>query len=235
MALFYDLHIHSALSPCAENDMTPATIAGLCKLNGADVIALADHNSALNLPAAKAACEAYGLQLLPAIEVNTAEEIHVLCYFKTVEQALKMGEILYDHLPIYGYDEAIWGRQLVMDADDKETQCVEKLLTGAVDLDIYDIVKLCQSFGGIAVPAHADKDSYSLLSVLGFQPPDLHFDVIELAHPEKYEAYCKAGLLQPGMEVIHSSDAHSLSMLQENFMLLCSTNPLHQLLGVQTK
>ena len=80
----YDLHIHSCLSPCANREMTPATIAGLCALNGADVIAIADHNSALNLPAAEKCCKAYGVKLLPALEANTAEEIHLLCYFPTV-------------------------------------------------------------------------------------------------------------------------------------------------------
>lgn len=86
----YDLHIHSCLSPCADREMTPATIAGLCALNGADVIAIADHNSALNLPAAEKCCKAYGVKLLPALEANTAEEIHLLCYFPTVQAALAM-------------------------------------------------------------------------------------------------------------------------------------------------
>ena len=86
----YDLHIHSCLSPCADREMTPATIAGLCALNEADVIAIADHNSARNLPAAEICCKAYGVKLLPALEANTAEEIHLLCYFPTVAAALAM-------------------------------------------------------------------------------------------------------------------------------------------------
>ena len=49
----YDLHLHTCLSPCADRDMTPATVAGLAKLAGAELIAVTDHNSALNLPAAE--------------------------------------------------------------------------------------------------------------------------------------------------------------------------------------
>lgn len=206
--MLYDLHIHSCLSPCAEDDMTPATVAGFAKLAGADIIALADHNSARNLPAAAQACEAYGLRLLPAVEVNTAEEIHLLCYFGTVSAALQMGEAVYRELPEMPYDPTVWGRQLICDAEDEVTGTVDKLLTAACGLDIYRAKALCEELGGVAVPAHADKDSYSLLSVLGFCPDDLHFEVIELAHPEAYAQYVQRGLLPGGCAVLHSSDAH---------------------------
>ena len=92
--MLYDLHMHSCLSPCAEDDMTPANIAGLAKLAGAELIAVTDHNAADNLPAVQCCCNAYGLRLLPGVEVNTAEEIHVLCYFKTVDTALEFGRLL---------------------------------------------------------------------------------------------------------------------------------------------
>ena len=88
-ALRGDLHVHTCLSPCADDALTPAMAAGMAKLAGADVIAVTDHNSARNLPAAQAACQAYGLRLLPGVEVNTAEEIHLLCYFSRVKTALQ--------------------------------------------------------------------------------------------------------------------------------------------------
>ena len=148
----YDLHIHSALSPCADRDMTPANIAGMAKLAGAELIAVADHNSALNLPAVQAACDAYGLGLLPAIEANTAEEVHLLCYLPTVEAALELGEIFYAHLPAYGYDPAIWGEQWVMDTDDNILRRVDKLLTGALTLDIGQVKALCEGLGALRCP-----------------------------------------------------------------------------------
>ena len=109
----YDLHLHTCLSPCADRDMTPATVAGLAKLAGAELIASTDHNSALNLPAAEKACREYGLRLLPGLEVTTAEELHLLCYFKTVEAALEYGRELYAALPALPCDPVIWGEQWV--------------------------------------------------------------------------------------------------------------------------
>jgi hypothetical protein len=202
--------MHSCLSPCADDDMTPATVAGMAKLAGAQLIAITDHNSARNLPAAQAACDAYGLRLLPGIEVNTAEEIHLLCYFRTVSDALAYGALLYDALPAFPYDANIWGKQLVMDADDNVVDTVDKLLTGAVSWDIYQAKAACEAMGGIAIPAHVEKDSYSLLSVLGFLPDDLHFSAFELRHPEKLPALVEAGLLPAGHEILTSSDAHCI-------------------------
>ena len=227
----YDLHIHSALSPCADRDMTPANIAGLAKLAGAELLAVADHNSALNLPAAQAACDAYGLGLLPAIEANTAEEVHLLCYLPTVEAALELGEIFYAHLPAYGYDPAIWGEQWVMDTDDNILRRVDKLLTGALTLDIGQVKALCEGLGGIAVPAHVDKDSYSVLSVFGLWPEDLGFEMLELARPHAYPALASAGRLPAGLPFVTSSDAHALVSMREEFPILAPECPLWRLLG----
>ena len=99
MEYFADLHIHSCLSPCGDEDMTPANICGMAKLKGLDAIAICDHNSARNLPAAQELCDAYGLLLLPGMEITTREEVHLLGYFETVEAALAFGEMLRGHLP----------------------------------------------------------------------------------------------------------------------------------------
>ncbi|NLW79963.1 MAG: PHP domain-containing protein [Ruminococcaceae bacterium] len=227
----YDLHIHSCLSPCAEDDMTPATIAGFAKLNGIDVIAVADHNSALNLPAVKIACDTYGVKLLPGIEVNTAEEIHLLTYFPTVEAALKMSDALYEKLPAYPYDHNIWGRQLVLNEDDQLLQEVDRLLTGAVGMDIYTVKRLCEELGGIAVPAHVDKDSFSLLSVLGFAPEDLPFEAYEVKRPEHtLQKLLDTGRMPPGQEILTSSDAHQLGDIAEHPRVLAENSCLLRLL-----
>ena len=224
--LRYDLHLHSCLSPCADRDMTPANLAGLCALNGAQLIALADHNSALNLPAAKRCCDAYGVKLLPAIEANTAEEIHLLCYFATVDAALEMGEILYRSLPAFPYDPAIWGEQWVMDEDDRVTAKVEKLLTGAVEMDLYQVADACRALGGVPVPAHIDKDSYSVLSVLGLWPGDAGFELAEASRPERWAGLQARGLVPAGLGMLTSSDAHQLAALRTGFPLLGPGSPL---------
>ncbi|MDL2324226.1 PHP domain-containing protein [Ruminococcaceae bacterium OttesenSCG-928-A16] len=230
----YDLHIHSCLSPCADDDMTPANIAGFAKLNGIDVIAVTDHNAADNLPAVQQACHAYGVQLLPGIEVNTAEEIHLLTYFSTIEAALKMSDLLYQNLPPMPYEPEIWGRQLVMDVEDTVLSTKEKLLTGAVSLNIYQVVQACKALGGIAVPAHVDKDSYSLLSVLGFAPEDLPFAAYEVKRPEHNLApLLQSGRLPAGLgnaQILTSSDAHRLAEIAEHPRELAEESALWRLL-----
>ena len=206
--MLYDLHMHSCLSPCAEDDMTPANIAGLAKLAGAELIAVTDHNAADNLPAVQCCCNAYGLRLLPGVEVNTAEEIHVLCYFKTVDTALEFGRLLYAALPEFPYDPAVWGRQLVMDENDEVLRTVE----------------------GVAVPAHVEKDSYALLSVLGFLPEDLPFAAVELHDASRLEGLVEKGLLPAGLEVLSSSDAHRMEDVACSLHALAADSVLRRLL-----
>ena len=117
----YDLHNHSCLSPCGDDDMTPCNIAGMAKIKGLDIIAVCDHNTARNLPAVQRVCEAYGLLLLPGMEITTREEVHLLGYFPTVETALAFGEMLRAHLPKKKNNPRFFGRQLVMNEDDEIT------------------------------------------------------------------------------------------------------------------
>ena len=169
----YDLHLHTCLSPCADDDMTPATVAGLAKLAGAELIAVTEHNSALNLPAAEAACRAYGLRLLPGIEVNTAEEMHLLCYFKTVERALEYGEALYEALPAFPYAPAVWGEQLVMDEEDRVERRVERLLPGAA---LWDVDQANASGRGYT------KGSFAVMRAMGLSdrsPAEVESEFIE--------------------------------------------------------
>ncbi len=227
----YDLHIHSCLSPCAEDEMTPSAIAGFAKLNGIDLIAVTDHNSALNLPAAEAACAAYGVRLLPGIEMNTAEEIHLLCYFPTVAAALHMGEAIYQSLPGLAYDRTLWGSQLVMDENDVVTNEAHKLLALACGLDLYAATALCRDLGGVAVPAHIDRESSSLLSVLGFAPEDIYFPAFEVRRPEHTLAgLLSAGRIPSGREILSSSDAHRLLGISEHPRTLAKDSCLLKLL-----
>lgn len=229
--MFYDLHVHSALSPCADNTMTPASIAGFLTLSGADVVAVSDHNSARNLPAAKKACNAFGIKLLPAIEVNTAEEIHLLCYFSEIEQALELGEKIYGTLPDVRADPSVWGSQLVFDENDRVLAKIDKLLTLASGFDIYQMTALIRKLGGIAVPAHVDRDAFSLLSVLGFMPDDLSFSCIELVRPHKYAELTEKKLLPDGLATLVSSDAHNLTqLLREPLPRLGDGHPLMELI-----
>ena len=114
---YCDLHIHSCLSPCGDMDMTPVNIVNMARLNGLDIIALTDHNTVKNCPAAIACGKEAGLLVLPGMELTTEEEAHVLCLFAEMEGA-EAFEHEVDKRRVYIENRAeIFGRQVVMDAE----------------------------------------------------------------------------------------------------------------------
>ena len=207
MRLFYDLHLHSCLSPCGDEDMTPNNIANMAALLGLDAIALTDHNSAKNLPAAAQAAEAAGLLFVPGVETNTAEEVHMLCLFETLEGALAFGEEIYAHLPDIPNDPAVFGRQVIRDAQDEMTGEEPRLLINALSLSIDRLLPLAAAHGGCAIPAHANKNAYSIMASLGFIPPEYGFRCIELNPPDP-------AFLFEGRRITNS-DAHYLEHIHE--------------------
>ena len=178
--LFSDLHIHSCLSPCGDDDMTPANLCGMAALKGLQMIALTDHNSARNLPAAQKCCEAYGLLLIPGMEITTREEVHMLGYFPTVDIALDFSEMLREHLPGKKNRPDFFGHQWVMDEDDQITAEEDALLMGATDLSVSETVRRVREAGGVPVPAHINRGANGILVNLGFIPDDLNLTAVEV-------------------------------------------------------
>ena len=201
----YDLHIHSTLSPCGEEEMTPNNIVGMAQILELDIIGVADHNTARNLPAVSALAQAAGILMVPAIEVTTAEEVHVLTLFPTLEAALEMGELLYQALPPVKNRPDIFGRQLVMDEEDTVIDTLDKLLINATTLSIEKVFRQVRALGGVPIPAHIDKNAYSVISNLGFLPPELETVTVEVSRPPF------AGAV--GCRVITDSDAHQLETM----------------------
>lgn len=221
MRVYYDLHIHSALSPCADEDMTPNNIVNMSLLKGLDVIAVTDHNSCGNL---RAVLEVAGDRLLviPGMEVETAEEAHILCYFPTVEQAEAMWGLLREHqLPVKNKPE-IFGRQLYMNAEDEVVGEEEVLLVTASALTAEEVFFHTRALGGVPVPAHIDRNSYSVLSNLGFLPPELHAEAVEITG--KNLALWEKDWRE--YTVISNSDAHYLGDIAEavNFISIKNKN-----------
>ena len=210
MTLFSDLHIHSCLSPCADNDMTPADICGMAKLKGLDMIAVTDHNATANLPYVQAAADFYGLLLIPGIEITTREEVHMLGYFPDVETALEFGEFLKGHMPKGRNRPDFFGHQWVMNEDGEVLREEETLLIGASDLPLKAAAQEVRSRGGVPVPAHINRGSNGLLINLGFFPPDIEFSAVEV-----WRALPCDPAVQAGRVVLHSSDAHYLGDILE--------------------
>lgn len=226
MNLYYDFHIHSALSPCGDNDMTPNNIINMSKLKGLDAIAICDHNSALNVKACVECGEEAGIVVLPGIEVETCEEVHILALFDIVEKALEMGEYISQNLPNIKNRIDIFGNQFVMNKDDEVEFEVKNLLSTASFLDVNTAVKKIRQLKGVAIPAHIDKASYSIISNLGFIPDDLDFSTVEIRGQNLDEAFTKMHKIDE-FKTIHNSDAHFLWDINEknNFLDVKSKNP----------
>jgi len=218
---YYDFHIHTALSPCANDDMTPNDIVGMAVLNELDIIAITDHNTIGNalsvIEAAEAANKTHGknLVVLPGIEVTTAEEVHVLCLFCDIGSAVEFEKELSYFFNTLENREDIFGAQLLFDSSDNATGKMERMLMAPTLISFDHLHNLISKRNAAFIPAHIDRGSFSVTSNLGFLPPHLNIKTIELADESH------AGLY-PGNNIIYSSDAHQLWAINEkkHFLLL---------------
>lgn len=227
-----DLHIHSALSPCGEAEMTPNNIVNMALLKEIDFIAVTDHNSAKNLPAVLAVAREIGegICVLPGIEVTTKEEAHILAYFPSLEGVLELDEILYRHLPEVMNEKALFGPQYIMDENDEITGEVDKLLISATDISVDSLWEIVTGIGGVIVPAHIDRKSYSLIASLGFIPPELAIKTCEVSRYETIENVLKNYHFFRTYQFIQGSDAHQLEDMAEREYFLELTDMRRQTL-----
>ena len=212
MKLYYDLHIHSALSPCAEDEMTPNNIVNMALIKELDAIAIADHNAVDNVEAAMKVADGTGLIVIPGVEIQTLEDIHVLCLFKSLEN-MKAFMLQFDpYLPKLAHREK-FGTQLIMDENDEIVSNKPYSLMFASNLGIARLREMVLGHSGAFVPAHVNKSSMSLLSNLGFFPEDLHIVAVE-----EHLSSRKVDL--GNFKVLHNSDAHNLAQIseRENFI-----------------
>ena len=213
--LYYDLHIHSCLSPCGDDDMTPANIAGMAAVKGLDVIAVTDHNSCKNCPAVLAAAQEYGILAIPGMEINTSEEVHAVCLFEELKAAMDFDAYVYERLMAFPNKEEIFGRQLIYNKEDEICGTVPNLLINATDISFEGLWELVKGFGGVMFPAHVDKTANSLIANLGFIPPDSKFVTAEVKDLGKLHRVRKENPYLEGCRIISNSDAHYLEDIHE--------------------
>lgn len=211
MKLYYDFHIHSALSPCGDNDMTPNNLINMSIIKSLDAVALTDHNACENVRAA-AAVAGDKIIFIPGMEVETSEEVHIVTLFPTADAAEEMQRILVDSSPYIPNRPEIFGNQYIMDENDEICGEIDRMLVTASGLDIYTVVAAAKDLGGIAYPAHIDRESYSVLSNLGFIPPDLDISAVEITEKSRTAL---EGEYSNRYNIITSSDAHYLWDISE--------------------
>lgn len=222
MKYYYDLHMHSCLSPCGDMDMTPNNIVGMSKLLGLDVIALTDHNCVLNCEAVMKVGKENGLCVIPGMELTTAEEIHVVCLFPTLENALVFNDYVKEHQMQFPNRVDIYGRQVIMNENDEEIGEVDNLLILATDISVMNVKELVEQYDGVCYPAHINRDSMSIISSLGDIPPECGFKTCEVSSSGNIEELKALHPILNDMLIVRDSDAHYLQNMKdaENFFEL---------------
>jgi hypothetical protein len=195
-----DLHNHSCLSPCASLALSPSLLARLARERGLGLVALTDHNSALNCPAFAEACRREAVAPLFGVEACSVEEVHVLCIFGTAEEALGFGGRLRELLTPLPYDPEKLGDQAVVDADEGVLELVGYYLGGALSIGLEELCSEAAGLGAVVIPAHVDRPMFSASSQLGFLPPGPYDAVESMREPPPS--------LSLGLAAVSGSDAH---------------------------
>lgn len=209
-----ELHVHSCLSPCADDDMTPYSIAGMAKLNGLHVVALTDHNSCKNCETFFAACERYGIIAIAGMELTTAEDIHLICLFPDLERAYAFDNAIQTfRIPIKNKPQ-VFGRQLLIGMDDEIVGEETNLLINATQLPLSESVALARSFDAAVYPAHIDREANGIIAILGTFPKEPKFTAAELRGAGNDEISFMNDRLDQ-KRIVTASDAHRLCDLSE--------------------
>jgi predicted metal-dependent phosphoesterase TrpH len=204
-----DFHIHTCLSPCAELDMHPKALVDKVLAANLDIIAICDHNSSENVTYVMKAAHSKNLQILPGMEITTKEEVHVLAIFDSLYNLSEMQKIVYDHLPGRN-DERRFGVQAIVNENGEVEGISDKLLIGATDLSLNELMNSIHNFNGLAIAAHIDRESFSVLSQLGFIDEKIKFDALEVTRATGIKGAKKKYLELNNYSFIVSSDAHFL-------------------------
>lgn len=211
---YYDLHIHSCLSPCADDDNTPNNLAGIASLSEIDILALTDHNTTENCPAFFAACERFGIIPIAGMELTTSEDIHAVCLFEKLEDAMLFNEFIKSKRFLIKNRTEIFGRQLVMNSEDEIIREEEHLLSNATSLSIEEVYETVIKYGGVCYPAHIERISGGIIGILGSFPESAGFTAYEISDKAKEKEIAEKYSLK-GLRTVVSSDAHTLSDVRD--------------------
>jgi len=203
-----DLHIHTVLSPCGDLEMSPVNIVEKAAQIGLDIIAITDHNHTAHNRIVREIGEEKGIYVVYGVEVNTREEVHCLAFFDTDDQLHAFQEYLETQLPIVENDSALFGEQVIVDREERILEEITHSLYPGLRHGITEVASTVHGFGGLFVPAHVDRQMNGLFSQLGFFPPELKADAVEISRKtsraEAWESYPELKKFQ----LLKSSDAH---------------------------
>lgn len=206
-----DLHVHTVLSPCAEIEMLPPLIISEAQIKGIGLIAITDHNASANIEAVQKAAQGTEITVLPGMELQTKEEVHVLCLFDTIDQMQTFQEFVDKKLPSIKNRPDFFGEQLVVDQNGDFIRKEERLLITSASVSIKEAYFKVNEIGGILIPAHVNRKVNGLIEILGFVPEDVPFLALEISrHISPEKAKEKFPQIK-NYKLIQNGDVHRLS------------------------
>ena len=205
-----ELHVHTVLSPCAGVEMIPPLIVQKALECGINIIAITDHNASENVPAVIKAAEGHDLTVLPGMELQTEEEVHVLCLFDSMDQLNRLQVIVDKKLPEIKNNIEYFGEQFIVDHTGAFIHRKERLLINSTSLSFDEAFQEVSKLGGLFIPAHVNRQAFGLIDHLGFVPPELNIEALEISrHITLQEAIEKYPQIS-NYPIIQSGDVHYL-------------------------
>lgn len=203
-----DLHLHTSLSPCADNEMLPSTVVGRAKELGIEILAITDHNTVENAASFMQKGEELGIKVFPGMELQTREDIHLVCLFEQLEEAYRLQEIVYQKLPPLQNKREVLGEQWLVDSTDQIRGELDRLLLVGTDFTLEEAVESVHLLNGLCIASHLDRQAFSLWGYLGTIPPGLTLDGVELTRHLPRNSAQLAKIKEEGFDYVVSSDAH---------------------------
>lgn len=218
-----ELHVHTVLSPCADVEMIPPLIVRTALDRKLQIIAVTDHNASANVQAVQRAAAGTKLTVLPGLELQTLEEVHLLCLFADSEALLDFQAGIDLLMPERKNDAEFFGEQFIVDETGDFVAREERLLLNSCRIEFGDAVRLVQSLGGLAIPAHVDRRAYGLYTNLGFLPADITVDAVEISRHTTVPAMIAEHPELAGIPLLQGGDVHYLDdFLGANLFRLAS-------------
>lgn len=214
MKAYYDLHMHTCLSPCSEEEMTPNNVVNMSMIKGLDVIAITDHNSIKNCRAAMEVGKKRDVVVIPGMELQTLEDVHLICLFRDIETITAFADFIEEKKLKIPNKAEKYGHQLILDANDDTVGEDPFLLITSADISVEAAFKKVREMGGFIFPAHIDRASNSIVSNLGFIPDNLNVKLVEVSTNPSGKKILADNSYDKYRKLINS-DAHMLDKISE--------------------
>jgi PHP family Zn ribbon phosphoesterase len=190
--------------------MIPPLIVQKALEHNLDLIAITDHNASANVEAVQKAAQGTSLTVLPGMEVQSREEVHLLTLFETLDTLEAWQREVDASLPDLPNQPDFFGEQFVVDETGEFVRSEPRLLLVSTGFSIDEIFHRVKGLGGFVIPAHVERFSFGLFPTLGLISENWNLLALEISRhitPQKAQALFPAIHNYP---LIQSGDVHRL-------------------------